>query len=120
MAGFKKTLAFGMSFALAQAYNLIDTYDASNWLSSFTVENIGDPTGGFVTYVDEGTATSNGYISTANNQVYMGVDHTSVLNPSGPGRNSVRLSSHSAYTHYLMIADIAHAPSSTCGLWPAM
>ncbi|KAI9666365.1 MAG: hypothetical protein M1821_004301 [Bathelium mastoideum] len=120
MASFKNTLLFGMTLAVAKGYNLIDTYNAGNWLDRFTVENIGDPTGGFVTYVDEGTATSNGYISTANNQVYMGVDHNSVLSPSGPGRNSIRLSSNSAYTHYLMIADIAHAPSSTCGLWPAM
>ncbi|KAL9077102.1 MAG: hypothetical protein Q9157_003472, partial [Trypethelium eluteriae] len=120
MASIKSTLALGMSLAVANAYNLVQTYNAGNWLDSFTVENIGDPTHGFVNYVDEGTATSNGYISTANNQVYMGVDHTSVLNPSGTGRNSVRLSSNRAYTHYLMIADIAHAPSSTCGLWPAM
>ena len=120
MASIKNTLLLGMSLAAANAYSLVDTYDASNWLEQFTVENIGDPTGGFVTYVDEGTATSNGYISTANNQVYMGVDHTSVLSPSGPGRNSIRLSSNPAYTHYLMIADIEHAPSSTCGLWPAM
>ena len=120
MASFKKTLMLGMGLAMANAYSLVDTYNAGNWLDMFTVQNIGDPTGGFVTYVDEGTATSNGYISTANNQVYMGVDSSTVLSSGGPGRNSVRLSSNAAYTHYLMIADIAHAPSSTCGLWPAM
>ncbi|KAI9687419.1 MAG: hypothetical protein M1820_010456 [Bogoriella megaspora] len=114
-----KTLTYAAALASASAYTLTDTYDSSNWLDMFTVQNMGDPTNGHVVYVDEGTATSNGYISTANGQVYMGVDHTTVLDP-GTGRNSIRLSSNNAYTHYLMIADIAHAPSSTCGLWPAM
>jgi hypothetical protein len=28
----------------AAAYNLIDTYDSSNWLSKFDVQDISDPT----------------------------------------------------------------------------
>jgi len=31
-------------FAASAAYNLIDTYDASNWVSKFDVQDIADPT----------------------------------------------------------------------------
>ena len=31
-------------FNIEAAYNLIDTYDASNWASKFNFENIADPT----------------------------------------------------------------------------
>lgn len=55
-----------------------------------------------------------------NNQVYMGVDTKSTLNPNGPGRNSVRLQSKKAYQHGLVIADFAHVPGSNCGSWPAL
>jgi hypothetical protein len=54
-----------------------------------------------------------------NGQVYMGVDTTSVLNPNGPGRKSVRIQSKTSYNRALVIADIAHAPGSACGSWPA-
>ncbi|KAF2254883.1 glycoside hydrolase family 16 protein [Trematosphaeria pertusa] len=101
------------------AYGLIDSYDASNWLSKFDVQAIADPTHGFVTYVNQQQAQQQGLIKTQNNQVYMGVDTTSVLNPNGAGRNSVRLQSKTAYRHGLIIADFAHVPGSNCGSWPA-
>lgn len=34
----------GPEVQIAGAYNLIDTYDSSNWLSKFDVQNIPDPT----------------------------------------------------------------------------
>lgn len=55
-----------------------------------------------------------------NNQVYMGVDTTKVLNPNGVGRDSVRIQSKNAYNHGLVIADFAHIPGSNCGAWPAL
>ncbi|KAF2022149.1 glycoside hydrolase family 16 protein [Aaosphaeria arxii CBS 175.79] len=103
----------------AAAFGLIDTYDASNWLSKFDVQAIADPTHGYVNYVNQAQAQSLGLIKTQNNAVYMGVDHTSVLNPSGTGRNSVRLQSKTGYNSGLVIADFAHVPGSNCGSWPA-
>ncbi|ORY08744.1 endo-1,3(4)-beta-glucanase-like protein [Clohesyomyces aquaticus] len=104
---------------LAAAYALQDSYDSSNWLSKFDVQAINDPTHGFVTYVDQGTAQNLGLIKNQGSQVYMGVDTTSHLDPNGPGRKSVRIQSKKSYTHGLVIADIAHAPGSNCGAWPA-
>ena len=75
---------------------------------------------GFVTYVNQQQALSEGLIKTQNNQIYMGVDTKSVLNPNGAGRKSVRVQSKNAYTHGLVIADFAHIPGSNCGSWPAL
>ncbi|KAL6712675.1 hypothetical protein ACN47E_000552 [Coniothyrium glycines] len=103
----------------AAAYNLIDTYDSSNWLSKFDVQDIADPTHGFVDYVNAGEAQSLGLIKNQGNQVYMGVDSWSYLDPNGAGRKSVRIQSKKAYNRALVIADIAHVPGSNCGSWPA-
>lgn len=38
------TIVSSSDFSAAAAYNLIDTYDASNWASKFNFEDIADPT----------------------------------------------------------------------------
>ncbi|QSZ34450.1 hypothetical protein DSL72_006044 [Monilinia vaccinii-corymbosi] len=101
----------------ASIYNLKDTYNSSNFFSSFSFFTDADPTHGYVSYKSQSAATSLGLINTTNGQVYLGVDH-STYNPSD-GRASVRLTSYKAYTHGLFIADIAHMPASICGVWPA-
>ncbi|KAG9200781.1 hypothetical protein G6514_006637 [Epicoccum nigrum] len=103
----------------AAAYGLIDTYDGTNWLNMFDVQAISDPTHGFVEYVNAQQAQQLGLLKTQGSQVYMGVDTTSILNPSGSGRKSVRVQSKRAYNQALVIADFAHVPGSNCGSWPA-
>ena len=50
----------------------------------------------------------------------MGVDSTTVLKHLNQrGRASVRVESKKLYNGGLFIADIAHMPSSVCGVWPA-
>jgi hypothetical protein len=97
------------------AYNPVDTYDHSNFFSSFNFFTGADPTHGFVNYQSQSSAQSAGLINTNNNQVYMGVDHSNAVSTSSAGRSSVRVSSNKAYTHGLFIADIAHMPGSICG-----
>lgn len=77
-----------------------------------------DPTHGYVNYVDQNTAQSSNLYKVQNGQVLIGVDSTNVA--SGRGRNSVRLTSNAAYTHGLVILDLAHMPGSACGSWPAL
>jgi beta-glucanase (GH16 family) len=50
----------------------------------------------------------------------MGVDSLTTLDPSGPGRKSVRIESKKSWNHGLFIADIAHMPGGVCGTWPAL
>ncbi|CAG5137553.1 uncharacterized protein ALTATR162_LOCUS146 [Alternaria atra] len=103
----------------AAAYSLIDIYDATNWLDKFNVEAIPDPTHGFVEYVNAQQARELGLMQAHGNQMYMGADTSSYLDPKGPGRKSVRIQSKTAYNRALVIADFAHVPGAACGSWPA-
>jgi hypothetical protein len=98
-------------------YTLKAKYDSTNFFSQFSFFTGGDPTHGYVNYLSQSAAQSAGLINTNGGQVYMGVDYAT-LNPSN-GRGSVRVSSNTAYTHGVFIADIAHMPAAICGTWPA-
>ncbi|ORX98538.1 concanavalin A-like lectin/glucanase domain-containing protein [Clohesyomyces aquaticus] len=72
-------------------------------LSHFTSR---DPTNGFVKYLDQEEAQSQGLVS--------------VSGSTAPGgRASVRLEGRKRYNHELFVLDLAHIPSSTCGAWPS-
>ncbi|KKY21993.1 putative mixed-linked glucanase precursor [Phaeomoniella chlamydospora] len=103
----------GASYILKSDYNYL------NWFNSFIVENIADPTGGYVEYVSQSEAQSSGLYKVSGNQVYIGVDNTTTLSSTGTGRKSVRLSSGATYDSGLFIADFAHLPGGQCGSWPA-
>lgn len=99
------------------AYSLKDDYSGNNFAGMFSFDTEDDPTHGYVNYVDQNTAQSQGLYSVNNGVVTLGVDHTNVA--SGRGRNSVRVTSHAQYTHGLVVLDLAHMPGSICGTWPA-
>ena len=101
---------------IEKRYNLLKSYTASNFFDGFTFFTDADPTHGYVQYLTQFQAYLLGYIKTDNNQIYLGVDSTTV-NPPG-GRLSVRVQSVATYTHGLFIADIQHMPGSICGVWP--
>ncbi|RMZ90671.1 hypothetical protein DV736_g2096, partial [Chaetothyriales sp. CBS 134916] len=110
------TLSGLASFGTAQ-YVLQDDYSTDSFFSMFDFFTDADPTEGYVTYVDQSTASSASLISTNNNTVYMGVDSTDIA--SGSGRQSVRLTSKNSYDTGLVILDLEHMPGSVCGTWPA-
>ncbi|KAJ5106257.1 hypothetical protein N7456_002932 [Penicillium angulare] len=100
------------------AYTLLDDYGTdSTFFDKFSFYTDDDPTEGYVTYVDQSTATTDGLISASNGAVYIGVDNTNVA--SGSGRSSVRLTSTATYNEGLVILDLEHMPGSVCGSWPA-
>jgi hypothetical protein len=71
-------------------------------------------------YLGEDDASSAGILGeNGYGPSYMGVDHTNTLDPAGPGRKSLRITSKKSWTHGLFIADIVHMPGSICGTWPA-
>ncbi|KAM3447459.1 hypothetical protein MY3296_008696 [Beauveria thailandica] len=103
---------------VVQANYAIDTvYDQNNFFQEFIHFNEADPTQGFVEYVDRPTAEGAGLSGIRDGAIYMGVDSTTV-NPA-KGRRSIRVESQKTFTKGLFIADIAHMPSNTCGVWPA-
>lgn len=84
-----------------------------------------DPTSGYVQYVDANTAQTSGLARVVNeNQVYLGVDNSTIINRSNnndapSGRKSIRLESLYTFDRGILIADFAHVPNSECGTWPA-
>lgn len=99
------------------AYTLEDDYSPSTFFSQFTFFTDNDPTNGYVDYISQSSAQFAGLINTNNNQIYMGVDSTTVA--TGRGRKSVRITSKAVYNHALIVLDLEHMPGSICGVWPA-
>ncbi|RMZ92433.1 hypothetical protein DV736_g343, partial [Chaetothyriales sp. CBS 134916] len=106
-----------LTSAVLGQYSLQDDYTTSSFGSMFDFFTDDDPTNGYVNYVSQSQAESQGLFATKNNAVYIGVDSTNVA--SGRGRNSVRISSNNVYTHGLFILDLEHMPGGECGTWPA-
>ncbi|KAI1614410.1 concanavalin A-like lectin/glucanase domain-containing protein, partial [Exophiala viscosa] len=135
--GASTTLVSALTFFAASAsaasstYYALDTeYSGSSFFDGFTFFDEADPSHGFVTYVDEDTASSSGLITFDDGSVQMRVDDTHTYNGSadyynvnGVGRPSVRISSNERWTHGLFIADVIHLPTTTtsdgCSVWPA-
>lgn len=102
----------------AATYHLSDNHVGSDFLSTFTHEAIADPTHGRVNYLDQNTAVSQNLTFASGNTLILRADSTTTLDPSGPGRNSVRIRSVKTYTTHVSIFDIRHMPQG-CGTWPA-
>jgi len=81
----------------------------------------GDPTRGFVNYVDRCNASAKGlaYVE-EEGRVYLGADDSTVIPTTAQGRDSVRLESKETFSNGLLIADIDHMPGNACGIWPAL
>ncbi|KAF7328351.1 Glycoside hydrolase family 16 protein [Mycena venus] len=112
-------LSFAASSALARTYKRSehivgkDFFDAFDWLA------ISDPTHGRVNYTDEATAREFNLTVATHKKFILRSDDTTVLDPDGPGRNSVRLSGKNNYTTHVAVFDIVHMPQG-CGTWPAV
>ena len=103
-------------FNPSDQWNLNMEAKGASFFDHFDFFTGGDPTHGFVNYVDRGTAFSKKYVGTYNNDVYIGCDHEHVA--WGRGRDSVKLTSKNAYDYGLFILHLSHMPAG-CGTWPA-
>ncbi|CAI0651966.1 unnamed protein product, partial [Colletotrichum noveboracense] len=121
-------LILGTTVSATQSYQLVDTYDSTNFLDKFGFftsdystgdYNDVDPTSGYVNYQSAENAQAQGLLKIVDNDLYLGVDSTTTLDPAGVGRNSVRIESKSQYQKGLFVADFSHFPKPTCGAWPA-
>jgi len=106
--------------ALAGQYSISDSYQGSSFFPKFQFFTGADPTHGRVNYVPMNVAQAQGLttVSGAGNAVIR-VDNTTPLNATGPGRNSVRLTSYKQYNTHVSIYNIKHMPQG-CGTWPAI
>ena len=120
MATFRNILIAYIAHGLplfAKAYILKDDYTSNSYVdffSKFQFDTFNDPTHGYVDYVNQDSAWTNGLIGNWGN-IYLGVDHTNVA--SGRGRKSVRLTSKTAYNiNSLFVVDVAHMVSSNISI----
>ncbi|KAF9066759.1 2 beta-glucanase [Rhodocollybia butyracea] len=104
---------------LGVSYTQSDSITGTGFLNSFSYQAIADPTHGRVNYVNAATAASQNLTYASGNHFVLRADYHSVLNPSGPGRNSVRIQSNKQYETSVMIFNILHMPQG-CGTWPAV
>ena len=109
---------FALLPVLANSWTLKDTYQGTNFFGQFDFFTASDPTHGYVDYVSQSEAQSQGLINVTSTKIYMGADHTNIA--SGSGRKSVRITSRTVYnTPSLFILDLSHMPAC-CGCWPGM
>ncbi|KAH6892832.1 family 16 glycosyl hydrolase [Coprinopsis sp. MPI-PUGE-AT-0042] len=94
-------------------------YEGSAFIDEFDFENIEDPTHGRVNYVDKNTAIQRNLAVATEKSFILRTDCETVLDPNGPGRNSVRIKSKRAFTDHVAVFDIRHMPEG-CGTWPAI
>ncbi|KAG6375298.1 hypothetical protein JVT61DRAFT_3523 [Boletus reticuloceps] len=87
----------------ASTYSRTASLSGQSFLNAFSWQAIADPTHGRVNYLSQSAAQSAGLYSVSGNTVTLRADHTNVLSPSGPGRNSFRIMSNNQYsTHVAM------------------
>ncbi|KAJ8520274.1 hypothetical protein ONZ45_g2850 [Pleurotus djamor] len=113
------SLALLASPALCATYGLTDNIVGSAFLNTFNFQAIADPTHGRVNYVDANTARSKNLTFASGDTFILRADHTTVLNPNGAGRDSVRIRSNKLYTTHVAVFNIRHMPQG-CGTWPAV
>lgn len=71
-------------------------------------------------YNDANNAIAKDLVSVdSSGTAFMYVDDKSTLDPKGPGRDSVRISTKKQFNSGLIIADITNMPGGVCGTWPA-
>ncbi|KAH8984634.1 endo-beta-glucanase [Lactarius akahatsu] len=95
--------------ALARTYSVADTYQGANFFDTFQFFTGADPTHG----------RSKGLATVSGGNFIIRADHTTQLDPSGPGRNSVRITSNKQYDTHVSIYNVVHMPQG-CGTWPAI
>ncbi|CZR64431.1 uncharacterized protein PAC_14329 [Phialocephala subalpina] len=104
------------SAVVAQSgYQLVAQFSGDAFFDNFDFIT-GDPNGDFVDYVDYQTAYDNGLVAYDGSSQYLMIDSTTVLNPNGVGRESVKLVSKQSWTHALVITDLNNMPGGVCGV----
>lgn len=112
-------LAFSV---LASGYSIADTVIGNDFYNFFDWYAMPDPTRGrvwvtklllfstcsvtfhlFRNYVDQDTSVDLGLTSASYDSFILRADSTTVLDPSGPGRNSVRIQSRSTYSNHVVV-----------------
>ena len=148
LASLLLSLSSSVTAGSADTYHLQDTYIGSGFLSGFNWETFDDPSGGYLNYLDQGTALQRNLtygknkshtlfsfalfsfammliitpltipLVASGNKFTIRADDTNVVPSGARGRDSIRITSHRTYTDSIIILDLAHMPGG-CGQWSA-
>jgi len=105
--------------AFSKVYRQTDKVVGKDFYDAFNFEAVKDPSGGRVEYVDQATAIAENLTYASHSSFVMRADHTTVLDPAGPGRKSVRISSKATWGEHVSVFNIRHIPEA-CGTWPGL
>lgn len=99
-------------------FYLQDEWTGEQFLQGWNWETEDDPTHGRVNYLNQDEAQRKNLTYVQNGTFFMRADDWSIVSPSARGRDSMRISSPTAYNQVLIVLDVAHIPTG-CGTWPA-
>lgn len=102
----------------ATTYTLADTWVGKDFLNGWSWWTGDDPTNGRVNYVNQSYALANNLTYASSSKFVMRADYKKTVSSTARGRDSVRISSNSAYGDSLIIIDLAHMPEGL-STWPA-
>lgn len=101
-------------------YRKTADYAGQGFFDNFDFEDFPDPTHGRVNYVNKNTAIQQKLaVAPSADSFILRTDFTTVLDPNGPGRNSVRIRSKKTFREHVAVFDVKHMPQG-CGTWPAI
>ncbi|KAH9475563.1 putative glycosidase C21B10.07 [Psilocybe cubensis] len=109
----------GSASSIFGSYFLSESIVGHDFYNHFNWENISDPTHGRVVYVDEKTSVQHNLTYAKYNSFVLRTDNKAILDPDGPGRESVRIITKKSYTTHVAVFDVRHMPQG-CGTWPAI
>ncbi|EFY87375.1 beta-1,3-endoglucanase [Metarhizium acridum CQMa 102] len=119
-------LAIHFTASAAEQFRVKKTYGVDNFFDSFDFRTTGgnpnqnDDNWSWVKYQDLPNAQKKGLAKVKDGEIYLGIDHTRVLNKtSAEGRDSLRVVSKEAFRYGLVITRFTHLPELVCGGWPA-
>lgn len=139
---FPAALLLLLTRCASATFYLKDEWVGQDFFQGWNWETENDPTHGRVNYVNQtdaltkgltygtlfrasrqflllfGSLFSPGTFSADGNTFVMRADDWSIVDPSARGRDSVRISSQTAYGDSVIVLDLAHMPAG-CATWPA-
>lgn len=108
------------TFLLSETINSTNFFDKFTFKTSGKVITLNDDNGSWVKYQNLTEAKRKNIASIRDDEIYLGVDHTNVLDHLlDEGRDTFRAESRLPYYQGLFIARFSHLPKPVCGSWPA-
>lgn len=139
--GFASLASLCLSLRVALCYNGTNFTLSNTWVGNAFLSNDWiwftdpDPTNGRVRYVSQEEAIQEGLAygaffsslsesvehiseSVINSVFFMRADDENILDSTGPGRNSIRITSQESWADAIYVLDVLHMPEG-CSTWPS-